>query len=287
MMVAIQQIPLSITDGNVNSGKLLTGLFRRSGFRGMLLDYLFQPAITREVVSSNLRSRAKAVANNPIDGFRGQILHDLYFNEFAYLGWSVLIRLFYFHCLRYYQNRGLLLATPSSFGRLPRTSFILRVHRGKESFVHFHSTRKFIIFISGRHRYPDLMHHIPDWFITFTANLALNLQRGKAFPGGGHKVNRPEPIHERKVGRLHDRTTSQGSAGSTCFTRKLANTFHPVMVGSFTLSTDNPLFQTIIPEKIPSRLFVGEHSSKSYKLHNHNFDSKLLGRDATYLLYGT
>ncbi|MFA5816162.1 MAG: hypothetical protein WC865_11125 [Bacteroidales bacterium] len=131
------------------------------------------------------------------------------------------------------------------------------------------------------------MHHMPNWFITFTANLALNLQGRKSIHGGGHEVNCPEPIQEREVSGFHNRTTSQGGAGSTRFTLKLTDAFHPVMVGSFTLPAVNPFFRTIIPEKIPARLLVGELGSKIYKLHNHNFDTKLMGRNVTYLLYGT
>jgi len=97
----------------------------------------------------------------------------------------------------------------------------------------------------------------------------------------------PKPIQEGQLGGFHDSTASRCSAGPACFTLKLTDALHPVMVGSFTLPADNSFFLTILPEKIPARLLVGELVGKIYKLHNHNFDMKLLGHNVTYLRFGS
>lgn len=287
MMVAVQQVPLSITDGNVNPRQLLAGFLRRSDFSCMLLNYLIKSAIARKLVSFNFRVGAQGISDNTIDRISGLIFHNFHFKELTPRGWPLLLRILNFLGFCHDQYRGLLFATSSSLGWLLRTSFKLGVNAFKKAFIHLNRTGQDMFFIPGGHRYPNLMHHIPDWFITFSSKLALNFQCRKALFRGGHKMNGLKPNQEREVGRLHDRTTSQGCSGSTLLALKLTDALHPVMFGSFTLPAGNSLFLTILPEKIPARLLVGELVVEIYKLHNHNFDTKLQGQNVTYLRYGT
>ena len=131
------------------------------------------------------------------------------------------------------------------------------------------------------------MHHIPDWLISLSAKLALNFQCRKALLGRSHQMNGPEPILEGQFGGFHYGSTPKGGASPARFTLKLTNALHPVMVGSFTLATDDTFLQTIVPEIVPARLFVGKLSCEIDKLHNRNVDPKLHEHDVTYLRFGS
>jgi hypothetical protein len=170
----------------------------------------------------------------------------------------------------------------SSLGRFLWALFKLGVNAFKETLIHLHRSTQNILFIPGRHRHPDFVHHIPYWFNTFSAKYALNLQGRIALFCGSHEMNRPKPIWKRKVGRLHHCTASQGRAGSILFTLKLTYALHPIIVGSFTFPAANSQLLKMFPEIVPLRLFVGKHGVEIYKLHNNHFGTKLLGRNVAY-----
>lgn len=168
-----------------------------------------------------------------------------------------------------------------------RINYCSRFNRFKVSFIYFCQSGKFIAFIPGTRGHPNLLHHKPNWLISLKAKLSLHFLCRNAFLGRGHQVNSDKPIAEGKISRFHYGCATQGGKYSAIFTLKLFNRFHQVMGSPFTISTNNALFLTMFPKIISATLFIGKLFEKTYKLHNHYFDSKLLRSNETYLRFGT
>lgn len=284
-MVAVQQVSLRIADGSMHPGKLFSRILGLYCLRGVFPDYLIEFTVTGEVVRFNPRIRIKTIFSYGLDCIRCKVLHHTHLKVLTRIRWSALFASFRGFGFRHYQNRRSVLTATTPFKFLLSFASIVRLNCGKEPLIHFSQSRKSILFIPSSHGNTDLLHHIPDWFIAFMPQLALDFFRRKSFLCGSHQMHNQEPDSERKVGGLHYRATSESGPGPTFFTLKLLYVFHPIVLCAFAFSAYDSDFQTIIPERILAGLLVGILLNKLYKLHIHYFESKLEVEAVTYLWF--
>jgi len=283
MVIIAQKVSLSIANCNVNPRQLFSSLSRRNDALKVLINHFIKPTIARKTISFDLCFRVHAILNDLIDCFRRKIRHRLHFEKLTPGVLLIFLRVFNIFGLRHNQNGRLRFATTPPFAFLPGFANCRRFNCREVSFIHFCKPEKFMLVIPSAHSHSNLLYHKPYRLITLKAKLPLYFLRRYTFLGRGHQMHNYVPIPEGKIRRFHYRSTSQSCSGSTSFTLKLFNRLHPVMFGSFAFPTRNAFFLTLFPKMIFARLFVGKLFDKIDKLHIHNFDTKLLVGNVTYL----
>jgi len=283
MMEVVQKVTFSITDGDMNPGKFLSGIFGFDGFCCMLFNNPIQLAIAAKIVRFNPTVWIKVLLGNVYNGLRGKIRNSFHLEVPARICWPALGSFLRSTRFSHNHNRCFVFASPATLGFAPTLSSVFRVNSGKEALIHFSRTGKNILFIPGAHGHSNLLHHVPNGFVSFVPQLALDFFGGETFLGGSHQMYDHKPHPERKIGILHHGSTSKSCPCPAMFALKLFNRFHPVVFSMFAFSTLHAHLKAVVSKGIPARLFVRELFDKFYELHIQNFESKLTAQNVTYL----
>jgi len=283
MMEVVQEVTFSVADADMNPGKLFPGIFRLDGLGRVLLNNSVQLAVAAEVVGFNSAIWIKILPGNVNNSIGSKILHGYHLEIPARICRSALFS--FLRATRFSHNHDRCLAFTSSSSFQFTTSFptVFGINSGKEPLIHFRGPGKSILLIPGTHCGTNLLPHIPNRFISFVPQLALDFLGRKAFIGGSHQMHYHKPNPKRKIGVLHHCTTAKRCPGSTLFALKLFNRFHPVVFSMPAFSALYAFFGALVSKGIPARLFIRELFDKLYKLHIHDFESKLRALSVTYL----
>ena len=255
--------------------KLVASLFEVDDFRRVVLHNPVQHSKAAIIVFFYTTARVKAFFGNVFNSFGGKIRHCLHLKGPAGISsYSFLILLGWFGFGRDHY-RGSVFTTSSSFKISNALSPILRIHRGKKSFIHFSQTGKNILLVPGTNYGFYFLHKIPNGFLSFVSRSTLDFFGRKALLEGIHQVRDNEPHPERKIGILYFGSAAKICPGSKPFALKLFNRFHPVTFCVSSFSLLYTYFEVIISKGILAGLLVLELFDKFYKLYIQVFESKL------------
>jgi hypothetical protein len=248
MMVGTQHTSLSIANSNMNPRELFSSVLWFDCFGLMSANNLTQLAKSSCIISLHPSVWIQAFLTNTIDRFASLILHDREFKALARVGWTALLARFRGFGFGHNKNRCLLLTSTTTFKLRFSIPSILRINSTKESFVYFNHTGQCSSLIPSSHGRTDLLHHVPNWFISFVPLLTLHFFRRDWLFHRGHQMNGYKPGLERKIRVFHNRSLSQGGSGSAFFALKLLYALHPVVFCAATFSALKTLSESVIPK---------------------------------------
>ena len=282
MMVGTQHTSFSTANSNMNPRELFASLFGLDCLGLMSANNLTQFAKISYFISLRTSIWIQAFLVNTVNRFTGLILHDHEFEVLARVAWPALLARFRGFGFGHNKNRRLLLTSTTSFKLRVSIPSFLRLNGSKESFVYFNHTGRYSALIPSPHSRTDLLHHIPNWFISFIPQLTLHFYRRDRLFHRGHQMNGNKPGLERRVRVFHDCSLTKSDPGPAFLALKLLYAFHSVVFSTAAFSALKTLFESIIPEGISARLLIGKVLNKIYKLHNHQFEAKLYPVNVTY-----
>ena len=109
-------------------------------------------------------------------------------------------------------------------------------------FVQLDHALERVLAVAQTHHRAQLVHHLPDGLVALVAELALHLQGRERLLGGGHQVNRREPVHQRQLAAVHHRARGQCGLVVALFAAPALVIAVPVVLFATALGAHNAFF---------------------------------------------